>query len=67
MTRFLKVNKALTNCMKTSSLTEERDASSACAGTEPIAMLLGKAPQVRAVHPAGQKNQAENVGKAVLS
>lgn len=53
--------------MKTSSLTEERDASSACAGTEPIAMLLGKAPQVRAVHPAGQKNQAENVGKAVLS
>lgn len=51
--------------MKTRSLTEERDASNACAGTEPVAMLLGKAPQVRAAHPAGQNNLAENVGKAV--
>lgn len=42
--------------MKTSSLTEERNASNACAGREPVALLLGKAPQVRAVHPAGQKN-----------
>lgn len=42
--------------MKTNSLTEKRDASNACARTEPVAMLLGKAPQVRAVHSAGQKN-----------
>lgn len=51
--------------MKTGGLIEERDAIGACAGREPVAMLLGKTPQVGAVQPVGQKDEAENIGKAV--